>query len=441
MMRIRRMVGAALWCVAMACGSAFAADRPNIVLIMADDMGYECVGANGGGPYKTPHLDKLAAGGTRFEHCHSQPICTPTRVQIMTGRYNSRNYIKFGVLDPNETTFANVLRDAGYATCIVGKWQLKGGFEAPKKFGFDEYCLWQLTRRPNRFANPGFEVNGKEVDHQDGSYGPDIVTDYACDFIERKAKADKPFLLYYPMMLPHWPFDPTPDSKTWDPEFRKGDKAEKRKPNDRDMGDFVDMVGYVDKMVGRIVAKLEAEGVRDNTLIIFTGDNGTYVGITSKLNGKPYPGGKGLTTDNGTHVPLITSWPGRDKPGTVNTDLVDFSDVLPTLLDAAGVKAPADLELDGRSFLPQIQGKTGNPRDWIYCWYYRDGDTKPGRELARTKRYKLYRGGKFYDIVEDPREKNPLDSDKLDAEQKRVRQMLKDVVMKYKRDNTKVNSK
>ncbi|MCG8584993.1 MAG: sulfatase-like hydrolase/transferase, partial [Pirellulales bacterium] len=189
------------------------AERPNIVLIMADDMGYECVSANGGAPYKTPHLDKLAEGGMRFTHCHSQPICTPTRVQIMTGRYNSRNYVKFGVLDPQEKTFGNMMRDAGYATCIVGKWQLKGGFEGPKNFGFDEYCLWQLTRRPNRYPNPGLEINGKEVDYKNGEYGPDVVTDYACDFMERNK--DKPFFLYYPMMLPHWPFEPTPDSKDW----------------------------------------------------------------------------------------------------------------------------------------------------------------------------------------------------------------------------------
>ena len=141
---------------------AVEARRPNVVLIMADDMGYECVSANGGESFETPRLDALAAGGIRFEHCHSQPICTPSRVQIMTGIYNNRNYVKFGLLDPEQRTFGNLFQDAGYKTVIAGKWQLEGGFEGPNGFGFDEYCLWQLTRRPPRFVNPGFEINGKE---------------------------------------------------------------------------------------------------------------------------------------------------------------------------------------------------------------------------------------------------------------------------------------
>ena len=295
---------------------AFAAERPNIILIMADDMGFECVAANGGETYKTPHLDKLAATGMRFEHCYSQPICTPSRVQIMTGRYNSANYIQFGLLDPQATTFGNILQDAGYATCIVGKWQLKGGFEGPNQFGFDEYCLWQLTRRPNRYPNPGVEVNGKEVDYRNGEYGPDVVSDYACDFIERKAKGDKPFLVYYPMMLPHWPFEPTPDSPEWDPKARVNDKSEKG--NGTNTTEFFDdMVHYVDKIVGKLVEKLEAEGVRDNTLILFTGDNGTYTGITSRFKGRDWKGGKGHMMDNGTHVTLIANWPGNVPAGQV----------------------------------------------------------------------------------------------------------------------------
>lgn len=189
--------------VGLAGGAGAAAgERPNIVLIMADDMGFECVGANGGESYKTPNLDNLAVTGVRFEQCYSQPICTPSRVQIMTGIYNSRNYLRFGLLDPQAYTFGNLLKDAGYATCVVGKWQLDGGFDAPGRFGFDEYCLWQVTRRPNRYPNPGLEVNGQEIDYKNGQYGPDIVSDYACDFIERHAGGDQPFFLYYPMILP-----------------------------------------------------------------------------------------------------------------------------------------------------------------------------------------------------------------------------------------------
>ncbi|MEO0474503.1 MAG: sulfatase-like hydrolase/transferase [Planctomycetota bacterium] len=394
---------------------------------MADDMGYECVGVNGGETYQTPHLDALAKAGVRFTRGHSQPICTPTRVQIMSGLYNSRNYTVFGELKPGTMTFANMLQEAGYATCIVGKWQLRGGFEGPNKFGFDEYCLWQLTRRPNRFPNPGLEINGVEKDFKNGEYGPDLVTDYANGFIDRQAKAGKPFLLYYPMMLPHWPFEPTPDSEEWDPTFRRGDAKEINKPPMRSQKYFIDMVAYTDKMVGKIIQQLEDSGVRGNTLLIFTGDNGTYVGITSILNGKPYRGGKGKATLNGTHVPLIVDWPGKAKSGSVVDDLVDVSDMLPTMLDAAGVAMPDGFEPDGRSFLPQVLGEAGNPRDWVYCWYNRSGKGN-AKEFAMTKRYKLYGDGKLFDLDADFEEKSPILKADRTAKQADVVTMLSGVI-------------
>jgi len=189
--------------------------RPNIILIMADDFGYECVTANGGQSYRTPTLDRLAAGGMRFEQCHVQPLCTPTRVQLMTGLYNVRNYVNFGTLPRSQTTFANLLKKAGYVTGICGKWQLGQETDAPRHFGFDESCLWQHARRPPRYANPGLEHNGKELNFTKGEYGPTLVNDFALDFITRH-KAE-PFFLYYPMILTHDPFQPTPDSADWDP--------------------------------------------------------------------------------------------------------------------------------------------------------------------------------------------------------------------------------
>ncbi len=417
---------------------ASAKKRPNIVLIMADDMGFECVGANGDSQYKTPVLDRLSKEGMRFTHCHSQPICTPSRVQIMTGIYNSRNYLRFGLLDPTAITFAHILKDAGYATCVVGKWQLKGGFEGPKRFGFDEYCLWQLTRRPNRFPNPGLEINGKEVDFKNGEYGPDIVTDYACDFIERHKDGDKPFFVYYPMMLPHWPFEPTPDSKEWDPKARVNDKAEKSGKGVHPKF-FSHMVTYTDKMVGKLEKKLVEAGLRDNTLLIFTGDNGTYTGITSKFNGEALPGGKGKTTFNGTHVPLIAHWPGKIKAGQVCEDLIDFSDFLPTLASFAGAEVPKKLRIDGISFAPQLLGQKGTPRYWSYCWYYRNGKVgeKGGGEFARSKDYKLYLDGRFFDRKNDKWEKNPLDISKLTTEQRAIHKQLEDVVNRYTRKKRK----
>ena len=221
--------------------------QPNIILIMADDMGYECVAANGGGPYKTPALDRLAETGMRFEHCYSQPLCTPSRVKLMTGMNNSRNYTTFGELDRGQTTFAHLLKKAGYATCIAGKWQLGTQADSPKHFGFDESCLWQHTRpakdknRDTRYPNPHLEINGKPVDYSNGEYGPDVVSDFLCDFIERHK--DKPFVAYYPMILPHSPFVPTPDSA--DPKCRDNNQ------------NYRDMVAYIDKVVGKLVAKLD----------------------------------------------------------------------------------------------------------------------------------------------------------------------------------------
>lgn len=413
--------------------------RPNVVLIMADDMGYECVTANGGQSYQTPHIDRLAAEGIRFEDCYSQPICTPSRVQIMTGVYNSRNYVKFGKLKTGSYTFGNLLRDAGYATCVVGKWQLEGGFQGPDEFGFDEYCLWQLTRRPNRYANPGLEMNGREADYRDGQYGPDVVTDYACDFIDRQAgQGDQPFFLYYPMMLPHWPFEPTPDSEDWDPTFRQNDAKELSQKGSHPRY-FSDMIAYTDKMVGKLVAKLEDQGLRDNTLVLFTGDNGTYSGITSRFNGRDWRGGKGHMMDNGTHVTLVANMPGTVPAGVVNGDLVDFSDFFPTLADFSRASVPDSVALDGRSFAPQLHGKPGNPRENVYCWYYRNGrfvrggDDHSAGESARTHRYKLYRSGDFYDVARDFKENHPLQADALNDSQRMVREELKAVLQQYAR--------
>jgi arylsulfatase A len=302
-------------------------NRPNIILILADDLGYETLGANGGTSYRTPVLDRLAATGVRFTHCYVQPLCTPTRVQLMTGRYNIRNYINFGNMDPQAVTFGNPLQQAGYATCIAA-WQLGQDLDLPKKFGFDEYCLWQHIRRPPRYANPGLEINGVVRDYANGEYGPDLVNDYALDFITRKK--DVPFFLYYPMMLTHAPYQPTPDSPDWDPRAQ-GEQVNTAPKH------FGDMVAYMDKLIGKLVARLDALGIRDNTLLIFVGDNGTGRGTRSMMGDRPVIGGKGTTTDAGMHVPLIVSWPGKVSHGMVCGDLVDSTDFVPTLLDAASV--------------------------------------------------------------------------------------------------------
>ncbi len=403
---------------------------PNVILIMADDLGFECIGANGGTSYETPVIDRLAETGIRFENCHSQPLCTPSRVQIMTGIYNVRNYTDFGVLDRGQVTFGNLFQDAGYATVIAGKWQLGREEDAPYHFGFDEYCLWQhrLGRvddqtHDTRFSNPRLEINGQTIRYTGGEYGPDLVSDFICDFMEKNK--DKPFLAYYPMILTHCPFTPTPDSKDWDPQDM-GSLTYKGEPIY-----FGDMVTYMDKMVGKIVAKLDELGLRENTLLVFTGDNGTDQPIISMLAGEEYIGGKGLTSDNGTHVPLIANWPGTIGEGSICHDLVDFSDILPTLCEAAGILPPRELMVDGRSILPQLKGQAGQPREWVYGWYARDGKTN-AKEWVRDKNYKLYRSGDFYDVTVDLYEKNPLDIENLKSEAQKAQMDLKKALEFYK---------
>jgi len=385
-----------------------ATERPNIVLIMADDLGYECLSCYGSASYSTPVLDRLAGTGLRFEHCYAQPLCTPSRVKIMTGRSNFRNYVRFGEFDFKERTFAHVLRGAGYDTCIVGKWQLKGrGVTGPYDAGFDEYCLWHMedfeAPKGSRYRDPKIIKDGQLLQNLEGKYGPDIFCDCILSFIERhKSNKSKPFFLYYPMALTHGPFVPTPDSPQW------GQDVSNKKY-------YRDMIAYMDKTIGRIIQKLDDLGLRKDTLILFTADNGTPRGITSQMqDGSTIEGGKGLTTDAGTHVALIANWKGTTPEGKICGDLVDFSDFLPTLADAGGASLPKNVIIDGRSFLPQLRGEKGNPRDWVFCWYRRD----PGSTLhrfARDKRWKLYgqsdleRTGKLYDVLADPLEENPIE--------------------------------
>jgi arylsulfatase A len=384
------------------------AGRPNILLIMSDDIGMECLATYGGESHKTPHLDALAASGLRFNHAHSQPLCTPSRVQLMTGIHNNRNYLEFGRLDPEATTFANLLRDAGYKTVIGGKWQLKGGYEGPGRFGFDRYCLWQLNRRPSRYPNPGLEIDGKQLDFKDGEFGPDIVTDYLCRFIDENK--DGPFLVYYPMMLPHWPFVPTPDHPDYDPEMWRDAVDEP--------GGFLGpkywpaMVSHTDRMVGKMVAAIKRNGLRDNTLILWTADNGTFDRLGNRFRGRDYKGGKGSTTDNGTHVGFIASWPGVIKAGQTSDSLVDFTDVLPTLADVTGAGMPDGL--DGVSITPVFRGDPRN-KDHIYCWYSHDGQRDRASQHVRDATHKLYGNGNFHDVVADPAERVNLAADGIPA--------------------------
>ena len=403
---------------------AFGVDRkPNVVLILIDDFGYECVTADGGESYRTPVMDKLAATGVRFENCHAQPLCTPTRVQLMTGLSNRRNYTHFGHLDPSQKTFGNVFKQAGYATCITGKWQLSNGLEGPSHFGFEEYCLWQVTRRPGRYKNPGLEINGKVHDYRQNEYGPDIVSDYALDFITRKK--DQPFLLYYPMMLTHAPYDATPDS----PDYIESRSAKGK--GSKGAGHFADMVAYTDKLIGKLVAKLEELHLRENTLLLILGDNGTGRGTPSRFQGRDVVGGKGTSTTWGTHVPAIGNWPGHFAEGKVSADLIDSTDFLPTICEVAGLPLPEAVKLDGRSFYPQLRGEKGTPRDWLYAWYNPSGGADAKAEFAHDARFKLYADGRFYDARTDNNEKRPLVEASLNGDSRAAYDKLKTALAQF----------
>jgi arylsulfatase A len=377
-----------------------AAPKTNIILIIADDIGYECFGFAGSKQYKTPRLDQLVAAGMSFTHCYSQPLCTPSRVKLMTGLSNARNYAAFSVLRQDQKTIGQYFQENGYRTCVAGKWQLYGAEHYAERFrgkgtlpedaGFDSMCLWQVDKLGSRFWNPLLYVDGENKQFGTNEYGPDIATKHITDFIEDHRS--EPFFVYYPMILTHNPFVPTPDS-----ENRMSKDSQKN---------FEDMTTYMDTLVGRIVDKTREVGIAANTLILFVGDNGTNVAIRSRLNGLSIRGGKGKMTDAGTRVPLVVYQPGTVGAGQVNSSLIDFSDFLPTTLEAVGVDPPKNI--DGQSFLWQLRGKAGEPREWIHIFYHPRFEKGMSLAFVRTQRYKLYRDGRFFDVLNDVKEESPL---------------------------------
>jgi arylsulfatase A len=395
--------------------------KPNIVLLMADDMGYECLSANGSISHNTPVLDKLGEKGIRFTYAISQPLCTPSRVKIMTGKYNYRNYKAFGYLDINEKTFGNLLKEAGYATCVVGKWQLNGVntkyetpenemLKRPQHFGFNEYCLWNfIGKSGNRYADPNLFQNGKKLTGLRDAYGPDIVSNYAMDFMERNK--DKPFFIYYPMILTHSPFVPTPDSEEWK------DKKLRLKKDNRF---FKDMVEYTDKIVNRLVQKIDELGLSENTIFIFTADNGTHFNLTTQTVNGPFKGGKGTMPDAGNHVPMVVHNPSKIKKGFDYNELFEFSDFLPTFAEMAGIPIPKNC--DGKSFYPLFSGQKQTSRKTVFVHY--DPLKKGGNErwygrFVRNKEYKLYSDNRFYNVSKDSKEKTPIPPEKYTEKEKK----------------------
>ena len=423
--------------------------RPNIILIMSDDLGYEVINANGGTSYETPRLNNLAETGIRFENAHAQPLCTPTRIQLMTGKYNFRNYIGFGLMDPNEKTFGHIMSDNGYKTLISGKWQLYS-YNPPDEMpeernkgqkiedaGFDEFCVWhdhQTEEKGSRYKNPIVYQNGEYLSKEitEGNYGEDIFSDYILDFMERNI--DDPFFVYFPMTLTHRPLEPTPDSQefaVFDPPSNKtlgGRTWEQLEGWDDDSKYYKDMVEYHDKTIGKIVDKLDSLGIRENTLILYLGDNGSPIEVSSFMGDLEIPGGKGKTIDTGTHVPLICNWKSKIPASLVSTNLVDTTDFLPTIFEATGIKFPENYIIDGKSFYPQLLGEDGDPRDWIFFHFDAGGRNKrPIQRFLRNHSWKLYEDGRMFDMKSDLNEKNAYLPENDSDESKENRNILEPI--------------
>jgi arylsulfatase A-like enzyme len=352
-----------------------AAAKPNVLLILADDLGVECFSTYGGTSHKTPNIDRLAASGMRFTRCFSNPYCSPSRAQLLTGSYPFQNGLKVVLhsrnqenlyLDPKQPSFPRQLKQHGYTTQIVGKWHvsLEHKHNTIREFGFDHYQTWRIFgekgQRTTRYWNPHLMRDDRIIaDEIKNRYGPDVDLEFTLDFIKTSVKSQTPFLAYYSTCLPHFPWEPTPDSQ--DKTYRAPHEGHKGDPKY-----FPEMLAYLDKQIGFMLKALDELGIADNTIILFTADNGTDADlINSWRDAKQVKGGKGTMTDRGTHVPLIVRWPGKIQPGTICDDLVDLSDFFPTLCDLTGAKLPAE-KIHGRTFAPQLFGKPGEPRKWIH---------------------------------------------------------------------------
>jgi len=356
--------------------------KPNIIFILADDLGIGDVSCYGSDNNKTPIIDQLAKSGMKFTHAYTAPLCGPSRSRILTGRYAFRtgavNQDRVAEIKPeNEVLIPTVLKSAGYTSAMVGKWSQFG--LTPKDFGFDDYITFQgsgiyWSKEKKKAAT--YTENGETKVLNENVYMPDLMHEHLVKFLDDNKK--KPFFLYYSMVHVHALIQRTPDSKPGS-----------------DL--YADNTAYMDKLVGKLLATLESMKLRENTLIVFMGDNGTANAYAdrSSIQGKALSGKKGTLLECGSLVPTIASWPAVIKSGQINADLIDSSDLLPTFAAVSGAQLPTKNILDGRSFLPQLQGKKGNSKEYIYMelgnkWY------------VRNAKWKLNRQGELFDMSNAP---------------------------------------
>lgn len=344
------------------------ASKPNFVFILCDDMGYADTGPFGATNIRTPNIDKLATGGMKFTSFYSpSPVCSPTRAGLLTGRYPRRLGIdhvffpeSFTGLAPQEITIADALKEQGYATGIVGKWHLGHHRQfLPLQQGFDEYFGIPYSNDMQGVVYlRGNEVESLNVDQH---YTTKVYTDESVKFIQKHK--DKPFFLYLAHSMPHVPLYASP-------EFEGKSKQ----------GLYGDVIEEIDWSVGQVVKALQTAGVEDNTLVVFTSDNGPW--LVFDIEGgsaKPLRNGKGTTFEGGQRVPAIFSWPGKIKPNTVNNDLTLMFDILPTFVKLSGATSYAYKNpIDGEDISDVLTGKGKRKGDEFI--YYSNGKIEAFRK-------------------------------------------------------------
>ncbi|NWK54636.1 sulfatase-like hydrolase/transferase [Verrucomicrobiaceae bacterium N1E253] len=411
-------------CLSLHTVSAASPKQPNILFILLDDLGKEWVDCYGAEGIELPNINKLADSGMQFSNAYSMPQCTPSRVTLLTGQYpythgwvNHWDVPRWGGgchFDPAKNpSLPRVLKKAGYATAAAGKWQIddfRVEPEAMQTVGFDDYCMWTgyeagVKASSKRYWDPYIHTRSGSKTYP-GQFGEDIFTDFLISFM--KKNKDKPMFLYYPMCLPHGPLTTTPLEKSV-----KGKENTHRA-----------MVRYTDHILGKLMASLDDLGIRENTIVIWTTDNGTSGSLKNTLNGRLVKGGKTKTTENGINAPFIVNCPGRVPKGKTTDALIDFADLLPTFAELAGTQPSSKFQCDGVSFAKLLLGQADDsPRTWILGMGGRnearltaDGVQNKYRfrdRVVRNKRYKLYfnlerKPVKLVDLKTDPGEQTNL---------------------------------
>ncbi len=400
-------------------GAGTQARKPNIVVILVDDLGYGDLSSYGAKDLKTPHIDRLVSTGMRFDNFYANcPVCSPTRASLLTGRYPDmvgvpgviRTHItnNWGYLASQATLLPKLLKSAGYHTAIVGKWHL--GLQSPNtpnERGFDHFHgflgdMMDDYYNHRRHGINYMRLNGKEIDPK--GHATDLFSQWAIDYIKERSESKQPFLLYLAYNAPHTPIQPPKD---WLQKVKNREKgiSERR-------AKLVALIEHMDDGIGKVITSLKKSSLYDNTLIIFTSDNGGQTGVGA--NNSSLRAGKGTMYEGGIRVPMCAVWPGKIKAGSRSHRIALSMDLFATICEAAG--AVVDNEIDGRSILPTLLGKSQPPEDRFLFWVRREGGGYGGRAYyaARYGDFKLAQNSPFeplqlYNLEEDPQEQNPLE--------------------------------